>query len=132
MSVVLVSGCTVGTVAGNVMVSPAGHGVEVAGSSDVTVQSNVIDEPGHATDDTFDGVILSGDANRNLVAGNRVIPSPAPNATRYGINVSAATCDDNVIDGNFLGDASTYGTASYNNAGTGTITARDADGQFTY
>jgi hypothetical protein len=132
MSLILVSGSSVGLVAGNVMVAPVGHGIEVAGSSDVTIRSNVVDEPGQGTTNTFDGIILSGDSNVNAVVGNTVKPSGVGNTTRYGVNVSAATCDDNVVADNWLGPIATYGTGSFNNAGTGTITAPAANGQYEY
>jgi hypothetical protein len=137
---VTVSGVDGSAITGNTVAGFSGfsgfelnqHGIVVTDSSDNVIAGNVVDQPGQGTDDTYDGIILSGDSDRNLVSGNRVVPSAAANATRYGVNVSAATCNDNVVDGNFLGDASVYGTGSYNNAGTGTIIARDADGQFTY
>jgi hypothetical protein len=137
---IAMSGVDGSTVTGNTVAGFSGlsgfeltqHGIEVAACSDNVIAGNLIDQPGQGTDDTYDGIILSGDSDRNLVQGNRVIPSAAANATRYGVNVSASTCNDNVVDGNFLGDASVYGTGSYNDAGTGTITARDGNGQFTY
>lgn len=106
------------------------HGLELSDCQAVRVAGNVVWEPGWDTANTFDGIILTGDTDGCLVSGNLVVPASA--STRYGINVSVSTCDDNVIDGNFLGETAAYGTGSFNDAGTGTITARDGNGQFTY
>lgn len=108
------------------------HGIVITDSSDNVVAGNVITEPGVGTDDTYDGIHLAGDSNRNHIAGNTVIPSTVANATRYGVNISAATCDDNVVADNVLGPTASYGTGAYNDAGTGTVTARDGNGQFTW
>jgi parallel beta-helix repeat protein len=111
-------------VEGNIVVDAASDGIELNGSSDCVVAGNVVAYP------VRDALVLAGDSNRNQVAGNAVTPLSA--TTRYGVNVSAATCDNNLICDNWLGDASEYATGSYNDAGTGTITTRDANGQFTY
>lgn len=108
------------------------HGIVLTDSSDNNISDNVITEPGVDTNNTFDGIRLAGDSNRNHVHANSVRPSQAANATRYGINISASTCDDNVVADNMLGAAADYGTGAYNDAGTGTVTTRDANGQFTW
>ena len=128
-----------GTIVGNNIAGFAGidielteHGIVLTDSSDNVVSDNVVTEPGQGTDNTYDGIRLAGDSNRNKITDNAVRPSQAANATRYGINISASTCDDNVVADNMLGPTATYGTGAYNNAGTGTVTTRDANGQFTW
>lgn len=105
------------------------HGIVMNDVVDSTVANNKVANPGQETADTYDGIHLSGNTDRNLIVGNRVIPEPA--STRYGINVSAATCDANVINGNHLGAAADYASGAFNDAGTGTVTAVGASGQFT-
>ncbi len=120
------------SVKGNVLWYPAEHGIDMIDCFDCKVGGNVIIGTGESASNTYDAIRLSGDSDRNFVGGNQIRPRVASGTTRYGVNVSASTCDDNVVDGNFLGDASAYGTGDFNDAGTGTITARDANGQFTY
>ena len=106
------------------------HGIVVSGASDCLVAANVIDRPGAQTANTYDGVILSGNSDRNMIVNNKVIPRTS-GSTRYGVNVSAATCDDNVVADNMLIPSASFGTGSFNDAGTGTVTSRDGNGQFT-
>jgi hypothetical protein len=107
------------------------HGISIAGASDCVIARNLINKPGFGTTNTYDGIILSGNSDRNMVAANKVVPASSGNVPRYGVNISAATCDDNVVADNMLVPSGTFGTGSFNDAGTGTITSRDGNGQFT-
>ena len=118
-------------VVGNVVESPGQHGLVLSGCDDSIIEGNLIVEPGGDTNNTYDGVFLDGDSDRNMIVGNKVIPATGGNATRYGVNVSAATCDTNVVADNMLIPSGTFGTGSFNDAGTGTVTSRDGNGQFT-
>lgn len=103
---------------GNIAYYPYRHGMELAAVSTSKVSGNLIHSPGFTTTNTYDGILLSGDSNDNYIEGNTVIPLASP-ATRYGINLSAATCDDNIVVANDL--RGTFGTSALNDAGTGTI-----------
>lgn len=119
------------SVAGNTLIECPEHAIDLIDCSESVVSGNVILDPGKGTSNTYDGIRLSGDSDYNAVVINRV-RSAAANATRYGVNVSAATCNNNVVADNVLGPTASYGTASFNDAGTGTVTTRDANGQFTW
>lgn len=97
-----------------------------------TISNCVAYQPGRNTDNTYDGFIFSNDSDENHIHGNHVIPASSGNATRYGINISAATCDDNAVYANYLGATADYGTGDLNDAGTGTLTAPAANGQFVF
>jgi nitrous oxidase accessory protein NosD len=102
-------------------ISSGQHGIVVDVSSSASITNNLIGPFGTATTNTYDGIILSGDSNRNLVQGNHLVPQAAGNVPRYGVNVSAAACDDTIVVGNDFGPAANYGTDALNDAGTGTI-----------
>lgn len=96
------------------------HGVQITDSDRGRFSGQVVNAS-RGTNNTYDGVILDGDSDRNrteftvtyLGSGNRM---------RYGLNISAATCNTNVeasiLDG-------TGATGNYNNAGTGTVVTDD-------
>lgn len=140
---IFLDGCSLGIVADNVLGAdiPGGnpylgeHGIHLTGSSNIVVTGNLINQPGQDADDTYDGIILAGDSNDNEIVGNKIIPSAVANDTRYGINISAAACDNNAVFANYLGDSSEYGTADSVDSGTGTIPAASGGvigGQFAY
>ena len=122
-------------IAGNLLVGSfqfdgsCGDGIVLTDVSDSQVYGNILRDMGSEPLGTYDAIRLAGDSNRNHVHDNVVVPLAG--STRYGINVSASTCDDNVVADNMLGAAADYGTSAYNDAGTGTVTARDGNGQFT-
>jgi hypothetical protein len=98
------------------------HGMDLADLSRGHIYGNTIYRPGLNTDNTFDGIRLSGaSGDESYIHGNRLIVFSFGNAPRYGVNVSAATCENNIIVGNDLGDPADYGTDALNDAGTGTI-----------
>lgn len=97
------------------------HGISITDTGDSLIDGNWIHEPGQTTDDTYDGILLAGDSDENMIINNRIIGPASGNQPRYGINISASTCDDNSYLGNRTGPASNYGSGAYNDAGTGTI-----------
>lgn len=98
------------------------HGIRLDGTTGNTVIGNTITDPGSLTNNTYDGIFVLGDADRNFLVANRIWAQPAAtNAPRYGINISAATCDDNIYVANWAGPTANFGTAPYNDAGTGTL-----------
>lgn len=67
---------------------------------------------------TEDGIHLLGDADENHIQQNYIRKGPGG---RYGINIGAATCNNNFVTNNDL--LTSGGTASLNDAGTATIVA---------
>lgn len=78
--------------------------------------NNIITSCGGGTTDTYSGILLKDDTNECNVQGNTVRSSDL----KYGINISTADCDDNLVTNNDLLNSAV--TASFNDAGTGTIT----------
>lgn len=105
-----------GIIAGN-YVKPGNHGIEIAGNDNV-IEGNIIDMSDLFDDDTWDGVFIDDGSERNLIEDNRIIGTVSFQP-RYGINISTSGCIDNVYVGNFAVTAD-FGTAPYNDAGTGT------------
>jgi hypothetical protein len=119
-TLVLFDGSSKCKLLGGSIVNCQEHAVMLVDSSDCTVQDVTIDGAGGNSNDTYDGVILSGDSDRNLISGIQVVARAVSPLTRYGINVSASTCDCNIVVGNVLGDPADYGTDALNDAGTDT------------
>lgn len=103
----------------NVVSLPGGHGFELVSCSRCKIQGNTIFEPGTDTDNTYDGIHLSGDSDGNTIDGNTIIPQ-VTFSPRYAINISASTCDKNRIGDNEFGTVSDFATGIINDAGTGT------------
>lgn len=95
-------------------------GISITDCSWCSFDNNVIVEPGQFADNTYDGVILAGVSDNNRVTDNQIKARDAGNQTRYAINVSAATCNCNVVVGNSGSDAADFGTDAINDAGTDT------------
>ena len=127
---VLLDGAATVSIVGNIITDALQHGISLDDTDDCVVNANLIVEPGQNTANTYDGILLLGDSDRNMVHGNKVIPGSST-STRYGVNISVSTCDTNVVADNMLIPSGTFGTGSFNDAGTGTVTSRDGNGQFT-
>jgi parallel beta-helix repeat protein len=113
---IILDGCSFVNVQGNTLHEPGEHGISVVDSSNCHIGNNLVIEPGQDGANTFDGIILSGNSDTNSIQNNR-IHSGATSA-RYGINISAGTCDNNLVDDNVY--SGTFGTGVRNDAGTGT------------
>jgi len=118
---ILMSGAQRCVVSGNTVEFAGEHGIALVDSSLNLIEGNLIFDPSQNTDNTFDGINLAGDSDDNDIWGNKVIGSVSAPQPRYGVNISAATCDTNSYLGNRTGPGTDYGTAAYNDAGTGTI-----------
>lgn len=96
------------------------HGIRVLDSDRNRLGGLVIDA-GKDTNNTYDGVFIEGDSDRNRTEFTVTYPGTG-NRMRYGLNISAATVDNHVeasiLDG-------TGATGNYNNAGTGTVVTDD-------
>lgn len=106
------------------------HGIDYGGA-DGELVGNLVYGSGQNTTNTWDNIIVAG--NANLVEANHVLPAPSAPVTRYGINIASGS--NNAVYANALGDSSVYGTADSIDSGTATQTTPAAGaigGQFTY
>ncbi|MBA7593130.1 hypothetical protein ES703_00047 [subsurface metagenome] len=106
---------------GNLVYGSAYEGIYLSSSNDCTVVGNSVINNGLDADVTYDGIRLTtSDYNNiqdNLIRTTLPVP-PAPNRQRYGINVSNAACDGNLVKNNDLHQSGI--TALFNDAGTDT------------
>lgn len=97
------------------------HGLIINDSSDNRFSGIIADANQQNPTNTYDGIHMSGDSNRNRTEFT-VVYDGAGNQMRYGMNISAATCDDNVEASILTG---TGATGNFNDAGTGTVLTDD-------
>lgn len=114
-------------VCGNNIANVAGHGIYIDGAANPSgffawalVHDNLIYGYGGSGVSQFDGIFLTGNVDEISIQGNKCGGVVGPGA-RHGINISAATCNDNLVTNNDL-FVSGVG-ASINDAGTATILA---------
>jgi parallel beta-helix repeat protein len=104
------------TVTGNTCQGNGGSGIVLGMSSTNTVTGNTLTENSQSATNTYDDIYLESSDYNNIQA-NTCRAGALANKPRYGINISNATCDKNVIIGNDLYDDG-FGTGSFNDAGT--------------
>lgn len=112
------------TVIGNRIRKVGEHGIVVSAANDCIVSGNWIFRTGSKTDITYDGILVTGNADRNNIQGNTIrtaVSGGGENRIRYGVNIDSSTGNDNLVTNNDLKGAGT--TADLNDSGTGTITA---------
>lgn len=118
------------TVSGNAVSANQNHGIYLDTVTNSVVSGNMTDHNSQETTNTWDNIFLAGGCDDNLISDNLVRRGTYGNRSRYGINVSAASCDRNRIFDNDLYDGGT--TAPFNDAGTNTelpsITVPFSDG----
>lgn len=108
------------TIKGNYIEGTSGHGIYVTDSNSI-IEGNIVEDAGQATDNTYDGIFINSAVDRCIINGNRVWNNSAADQ-RYSINISAATCDNNLVVNNICTDAQ---TGEINDAGTGTVSANN-------
>lgn len=102
------------------------EGIKLTGSSgtqltNCTITGNTITFISTETSNTWDGIFLEAHVDKCNIQANTIRRPSGSAGNRYGINIAASTCDDNLVTNN---DLSLSGqTGSLNDAGTGTITA---------
>jgi parallel beta-helix repeat protein len=114
---IYLTGCTRNIIGENRVYLSDTHGIHLNDSNDNQVSGNYVDSAGQTADDTYDGIYVDGNSDRNKVTENIVRYDPTTKS-RYGINISAATCDENLVEGNDL--LNSGATAEFNDAGTNT------------
>lgn len=114
----------------NIISNVAGHGIYIDGGPNLNgffawaqVHNNLIYSYGGGGVTQFDGIILLGHCDQLSVQGNKCYAfsdaGPGNAGARHGINISAATCNDNLVTNNDLFGSG--GGASLNDAGTATV-----------
>jgi hypothetical protein len=129
-SAIIVEAVEGGQVVDNLIQNVGRNGIVLDDANDMNVAGNNIGwafaSNKLAANNTYDGIRLEGDSDRNLIEHNKVWGTGQANKFRYALNVSAATCDINAIVGNDLRPAGNFATGQYNDAGTGTVNAYPA------
>lgn len=103
-----------GNISDNRVSSAAQHGIHLRGNNRSSVMDNRILGCGWETTDTYDGIRIEGDEHN--IQGNMV----RSDDLKYGINVLSGATDNMVTNNDLLNSAI---TSSFNDAGTGTVTA---------
>lgn len=107
------------TISGNTCQGNKDHGIYIRDNSDNnTVVGNTCLENSQGTTNTCDDIYLTNSDYNNIQA-NTCRAGALAKKPRYGINISDATCDGNRAIDNDLHDDG-FGTAPFNDAGTGT------------
>jgi len=95
------------------------HGIEISGSDDCVISGNAVSCNSFRVDNSYSGIYITGDSDRNLIDGNIVRVGYTSYRQRYGVYIHSSMCNDNVLINN---DLYTSGwTDEYVNDGSGTI-----------
>ena len=104
------------SVTGNICYKNDYHGIYVDSSHHNSLCINTLTDNSQDTTNTYDDIYLSG-ADYNNVQGNTCRAGVEANKPRYGINISNATCNENLVVNNDLYDDG-FATGCINDAGT--------------
>ena len=105
------------TVTGNTCQGNGHDGIYLYSSNNNTVTGNICFENSQITDNSYDNIYLKS-SDYNLIADKTCRRGALANKPQYGINISNAACDHNMIHGNNLYDSGS--TGDLNDAGTNT------------
>ncbi|MBA7689223.1 hypothetical protein ES703_97727 [subsurface metagenome] len=108
------------TIAGNNCHENERHGIRLASSDHNVVDGNEVMNNGLDADITYDGIHLATSDYNNIQCNTvrTTVAVPPPNRQRYGIHISNAACDGNLVKDNDLYQSGI--TALFNDAGTNT------------
>ncbi len=107
------------TILGNTCQENGSYGIYLYTSDNNTISDNTLTENSQDTDNTYDDIYLS-ESDHNNIQGNTCRAGALANVPRYGINISDAASDGNLVVNNDIYDDD-FGTGSFNNSGTGTV-----------
>jgi len=108
-------------VSNNIVRTNGGEGIYISGGNNNNVVGNICTANSQDANNDADDICLNNDANYNNVQGNTCRAGALTNKPRYGINIANANCDGNLIANNDLYNDG-FGTGSFNDIGTGTVT----------
>ncbi len=115
----------------NLVTEAAHHGIDLTSAFDCAVIRNMIHHSSTLlSGNAFDNIHVAT-SDRNKISDNQLISrSAGGDTTRYGINISDAASEDNIVVDNDLGPAAAYGTDAFNDAGTRTRTTYPAHANY--
>jgi len=114
------------TVSSNSCHQNGGPGIDIFGLSASLVAegnviiSNTVTDNSKASNALYDGIYVGAYGSRNTIQGNAIKKGSTP-TQRYGVNIASVNATGNVVTNNDLRDSGE--TGSFNDAGTGTVTA---------
>ena len=110
------------TIAGNTFQGNSDYGISLWNNSCYnTVVGNTCIGNSQGDNNTSDDIYITNNSDYNNIQGNTCRAGGLVNKPRYGINISGANCDGNLVTNNDLYDDG-FGTGSFNDVGTGTVT----------
>lgn len=108
-------------VIGNMFSNNENYGLMLAEyASHNNIVGNVCVGNGTATNNTYDDIYVKDGSDYNNIQSNICRAGISANKPRYGINISTADCDGNLVINNDVYDDG-FATAPINDGGTGTI-----------
>ena len=95
------------------------EGIYISGGSSNTFIGNDVESSSNLA--ATDNILLDGNSDNNVINGNYVTDCKSG----YGINISAATCNRNIVEGNHVlgnlgGQINDSGTDTHPNGASGT------------
>lgn len=117
---IYVNGSHLNTIVGNTVQRNGRHGIYVIDSNDNTIVGNTLTENSQELTNTYDDIML-GNSDYNNIQCNTCRAGALAKVPKYGINISHAICDGNLVTNNDMHDDG-FGTGSFNDAGTATVT----------
>ncbi|MFC1950543.1 nitrous oxide reductase family maturation protein NosD [Chloroflexota bacterium] len=93
------------------------HGISLVSDHNL-IKNNLILESSQESNNEYDGIFLYDGASYNEIAGNVLRNGAGVNKPRYGINISEASCVENVVRDNDLRNSGH--TGNLDDAGTNT------------
>jgi parallel beta-helix repeat protein len=109
------------TITGNICQGNGGDGIYLHGSNNNTITDNICIANSQEATNTYDDIQICDDSNYNNIQGNTCRAGTLTNKPRYGINITSSDCDGNLVTNNDLYNDG-FGTGSFNDSGTGTVT----------
>lgn len=82
-------------VTGNLLLANLQHGIFFTDTTDSVIEGNVCEANDFNNTTSYDGIHLAGDSDNNIISGNR-----CKDNDNYEINISAATCNKNIVTSN--------------------------------
>ena len=110
------------TVTGNTCSGNGYEGIYLFSSNNNTVTGNTCIANSQESTNSYDDICVINDSNYNNIQGNTCRAGTLANVPQYGINIASADCDGNVVTNNDLYNDG-FGTGSFNDSGTLTVTA---------
>ena len=108
------------TIANNTCQGNGGEGIILHSSNDNTITGNTLTENSQSLTNNSDDICLEN-SDYNNIQGNTCRAGALANKPRYGINILDPASDGNLVTNNDIHNDG-FGTGSFNDAGTGTVT----------